>query len=112
MKKAIEGWGGCDWGLTTKDHIYFLMKLPLKFLLIILCAILWFAISFLAAPLNLLYFTYWLYLLIIKPTVKTLLNEKSCLKIFLYILFLPLVMIVKLHEGPKYLVEHLDSFLP
>jgi hypothetical protein len=71
----VEGWGGCDWGITTKDHIKFLLKLPIKFVLIILLTVAWTLFSFLVAPLNVALFLYWLYLLLARPSIEKMMNE-------------------------------------
>ena len=69
LSQAEEGWGGCDWGITGKDHIKFLLKLPIKFVLVILLAVAWTLFSFLGAPLNLMLMLYWIYLLLIRPSI-------------------------------------------
>lgn len=56
---------GCDWGENWWDHFVFLIKLPLKFLLLTIYTSFWIAVSFSAAPYNIFFFIYWFMLIFI-----------------------------------------------
>jgi hypothetical protein len=56
---------GCDWGENWEDHLIFLIKLPLKFILATIYSVFWFGVSFAAAPYNIIMFMYWILLIFV-----------------------------------------------
>lgn len=99
LKNTEGGWGGCDWGITTKDHIYFLIKIPLKIILLILGTLGWVIFSFLDTPMNLIVFCYWLYLVFIKPSINMICEETNYWKIIFELVFFPIFMVKNICVG-------------
>lgn len=107
-----EGWGGCDWGITKKDHFLFLLKIPIKIFLMFIIGLAWIIFSFLGVPLNVILFIYWLYLLLIRPSCVKILNENDGWKVFCMIVIFPVMMIINIPDGKNMFIDHLDGLFP